>query len=118
VLRHTPSEVAAATIGTFGRRAVWIVLALLSAGAFLLISLTGAELDPGSEYQQRFARKLMLVAILLALATWNKLRLTPLLQTNFEVGSRKLRRSIKVEIAVAAMILAATAWIITVGPHL
>jgi putative copper export protein len=52
VLRHTPSEVAAATIGTFGRRAVWIVLALLSAGALLLISLAGVELDPGNEYQQ------------------------------------------------------------------
>ena len=59
----------------------------------------------------------MLVAILLALATWNKLRLTPLRQTNYEAGSRKLRRSIKVEIAVAATILAATAWIIAVSPH-
>jgi copper resistance protein D len=96
---------------------VWIVLALFSAGALLLISLTGAELDPGNEYQQRFARKLMLVAILLALGARNKLRLTPLLQTNYEAGSRKLRRSIKAEIAVAAMILSATTWIIAVSPH-
>jgi putative copper export protein len=117
VLRRTPPDVAAATIRTFSRRAMWIVLALLTAGALLLLSLTGAELDPSSEYQQRFARKLMLVAILLALATWNKLRVTPLLATAYEAGARKLRRSIRGEIAVAAMILSGTAWIISVSPH-
>ena len=117
VLARTPPDVAAATIRTFSRRAMWIVLALLVAGALLLLSLTGAELDSSSEYQQRFARKLMLVAILLALATWNKLRLTPLLAADYEAGARKLRRSIKGEIAVAAMILAATAWIVSVSPH-
>ncbi len=117
ILRRTPPDVAVATITTFSRRAMWIVLALLGAGALLLLSLTGAELDTGSEYQQRFACKLMLVAVLLALAAWNRLRLTPLLEADYGTGSRKLRRSIKAEIAVAAMILAATAWIITVSPH-
>lgn len=117
ILRRTPPEVGAATIRTFGRRALWIVGALLIAGALQLISLTGGELILDNEYQQRFARKLMLVAILLAFAAWNKLRLTPLLEINYAAGARKLRRSIKAEIAIAALILAATAWIITVSPH-
>ena len=116
-LRQAPPEVGTVTIQTFGRRAVWIVGALLIAGALLLISLTGGQLNLDNDYQQRFARKLILVALLLAVAAWNKLQLTPLLATDYEAGARKLRRSIKGEIAIAAMILAATAWIITVSPH-
>ena len=112
VLGRAPPELAAATIAAFGRRAAGIVLALVVAGALLLLALTGAEFDPASDYQQRFGCKLLLVAVLLALAAWNKLRLTPLLETDYAVGSRKLRRSIKGEMTAALLILGATAWII------
>jgi putative copper export protein len=117
VLGRAPPELAAATIAAFGRRAAGIVLALVVAGALLLLALTGAEFDPASDYQQRFGCKLLLVAVLLALAAWNKLRLTPLLETDYAVGSRKLRRSIKGEMTAALLILGATAWIITASPH-
>ena len=117
VLGRAPPELAAATIAAFARRAAWIVLALVVAGALLLLALTGAEFDPASDYQQRFGCKLLLVAVLLALAAWNKLRLTPLHETNYAVGSRKLRQSIKGEMTAALLILGATAWIITASPH-
>ena len=58
----------------------------------------------------------VLVAGLLSLAAWNKLRLTPLLSKNYLLGAVKLRRSIRSEIAVASIILATTAWIISTSP--
>ena len=82
----------------------------------MLIVLSGGELRPDSAYQQRFVVKLVLVAALLSLAAWNKLRLTPLLRENYPLGAPRLRRSIRCEIAVAMSILAATAWIIGASP--
>ena len=75
---------AAATIAAFGRRAdVDRARARRGRAPCLLLALAGAELDPASDYQQRFACKLMLVAVLLALAAWNRLRLTPLLEADY-----------------------------------
>ena len=114
--RQAPPEVAAKSVRAFGQRAAWVVGALLVAGVALLIVLSRGELRLDSAYQQRFVVKLVLVAALLSLATWNKLRLTPLLSENYSLGSAKLRRSIRCEITVAAIILATTAWIISTSP--
>jgi putative copper export protein len=116
LLRQGPPEVAVQTVREFGRRAMGVVAALLAAGAVLLIVLSGAEFRPDSAYQQRFVVKLTLVAVLLSLAAWNKLRLTPLLDESYALGAAKLRRSIRCEIAAAVVILAATAWIIGTSP--
>ena len=114
--RQAPPEVAAKSVRAFGQRAAWVVGALLVAGATLLIVLCSGELRPDRAYQQRFVVKLVLVAALLSLAAWNKLRLTPLLSENYSLGAAKLRCSILSEIAVALSILAATAWIISTSP--
>jgi len=114
--RQAAPEVAAKAVRAFGRRAAWVVGALLGAGVALLIVLTSGEFRPDSDYQQRFVIKLVLVAALLSLAAWNKLRLTPLLSENYSLGAAKLRRSIRCEIAVALIILATTAWIISTSP--
>ena len=114
--RQAPPEVAAKSVRAFGQCAAWVVGALLVAGVALLIVLCSGELRPDSAYQQRFLVKLVLVAGLLSLAAWNKLRLTPLLSQNYSLGAAKLRRSIRCEIAVALIILAATAWIISISP--
>ena len=116
LMRQAPPEVVVQTVRGFGRRAVAVVAALIAAGAVLLIALTDGELRPDSAYQQRFVVKLTLVAALLSLAAWNKLRLTPLLEASYALGAAKLRRSICCEIAVALLILAATAWIIGTSP--
>jgi putative copper export protein len=114
--REGPPQVVVQTVRTFGRRAVGVVAALLVAGVVPLIVICGGELRPDSAYQQRFVVKLTLVAALLSLAAWNKLRLTPLLDESYALGVAKLRRSIRCEIAVALVILATTAWIISTSP--
>ena len=114
--RQAPPEVAAQSARAFGQRAAWVVGALLVAGAALLIVLCRGELRLDSAYQQRFVVKLVLVTVLLSLATWNRLRLTPLLSENYSLGAAKLRRSIRCEIAVALIILATIAWIISTSP--
>jgi copper resistance protein D len=114
--RQAPPDVVAGTARAFGRQAAWIVGALLVAGVALLVVLCDGELRLDSAYQQRFAIKLALVAGLLSLAAWNKFRLTPLLDASYALGAAKLRRSIRCEMAVALVILAATAWIIGTSP--
>lgn len=103
-------------VESFGRRAAWIVAGLLAGGVLVLAILTGAQLNPESTYQQRLLLKIALVAGLLAIAAWNKLRLTPLLRRNHEAGRAGLRASIKVEMLVALSILLATAWATNSSP--
>ena len=114
--RRAPPVLVVETMRTFGQRAAWIVGMLLVVGAALLIVLCGGEVRPDSAYQQRFIIKLALVAALLSLAAWNKLRLTPLLAESYALGAARLRRSIRGEMAVALVILAATAWIVSTSP--
>jgi putative copper export protein len=104
------------TMETFGRRAVWIVTLLVTAGALLALLLTGGVVRLDSAYQQRLLIKLALVALLLTLAAINKLRLTPLLARDYALGAARLRMSIRIEIAVAGIILAASAWLVATAP--
>ncbi len=105
-----------AAVDAFGARAAWVVAALLGTGVLLLLIITGVQLNVDSGYQQRFLVKLLLVAGLLSIAAWNKLRLTPLLRRDPQSGAARLRGSIRLEIAVALSILAATAWITSTAP--
>jgi putative copper resistance protein D len=105
-----------AAVEAFGARAAWVVAALLGTGVLLLLIITGVQLNVDSGYQQRFLVKLLLVAGLLSIAAWNKLRLTPLLRRDPQSGAARLRGSIRLEIAVALSILAATAWITSTAP--
>jgi putative copper resistance protein D len=109
-------SLATATVAAFSARAVWVVAALLAAGAALALTLTGAELRLSSPYQQRLLVKLVLVAAILAIATWNKLRLLPLLRSDYTAGAARLRASIRWEIAVAVSVLMASAWLVGVPP--
>ena len=97
-------------VETFGRRAIWIVAALVAGGVVVLAVLTGAQLNLEGPYQQRFLLKIALVAVLLSIAAWNKLRLTPLLSCDPKTGRAKLGASIKAEILVGLLVLVTTAW--------
>ncbi len=114
--RCAAPETLSAAVEAFGARAAWVVAALLGTGVLLLLIITGVQLNVDSDYQQRFLVKLLLVAGLLSLAAWNKLRLTPLLRRDPQSGAARLRGSIRLEIAVALSILAATAWITSTAP--
>jgi len=114
--RRSDQATLVSAVETFSRRAVWIVAGLMAAGALVLGLLTGWSLRIESAYQQRFLLKLGLVALLLAIAAWNKLRLTPLLRREEEAGAAKLTVSIRVEIVTGLLILAATTWAISTAP--
>ena len=100
----------------FGVRAVPIVMALLAAGAGLLGLLTSWQLNLDNAYQQRFLVKLALVDVILAIAAYNKLRLTRRLAQDPISGGASMRRSIRMESMVALLILAATAWALSTSP--
>ena len=100
----------------FGRRALWVVLALAMAGGILLVLLTGNPLDAvASPYGRLLAVKLALFALLLGLAAFNKLRFTPALLAGDTGAAARLRRSIGLEFAVVSAILVTTAILTTIA---
>ena len=100
----------------FGVWAVPIVMALLAAGAGLLGLLTSWQMNLDNAYQRRFLIKLALVGVILAIAAYNKLRLTPRLAQDPVSSRASLGRSIRIESMVALLILAATAWALNTSP--
>ena len=102
----------------FGAVAVFVVIGMVAAGATLLWLLLGGFGDlPGSAYGRFAALKLALVAGLLCLAAFNKLRLTPRLLHGDAGAVRSLRTSIRFELLFGALILTVTAALTTLaGP--
>lgn len=111
------SDTTISSIESFGRRAVCIVIALLTAGVILAVLLTGGVVNLDDAYQQRLLIKLALVALLLSIAAFNKLRLTPQLRLNYALACARLRASIRLEVGVAIAILVATAWLVGTAPR-
>ena len=100
----------------FGRRALWVVPALAAAGATLLVLLAGNPLDAlETTYGRLLAVKLAVFALLLGLAAFNRLRLTPALLAGDARAGARLRRSIGLEFAAVLVILAVTATLTTVA---
>jgi putative copper export protein len=102
----------------FGDVALYIVGALMVAGIVLLWIMLGTPLVLfDSDYGRALVVKLLFVAGLLGLATVNKLVLTPALARGDVSALQRLRNSIMAEIAMAGLILVATAIFTTiVGP--
>ena len=99
----------------FGRRALWVVPALAVAGAALLVLLAGNPVDAvETPYGRLLAVKLAVFLLLLGLAAFNKLRLTPALLAGDAGAGVRLRRSIRLEVAAVLLILATTAILTTV----
>lgn len=113
--RKETAEKAGALAHEFGTKALWIVAALVAAGGVTLVLLGAATPDAlGTPYGQAFLLKLVLFAGVLGLAAVNKMRLTPALQAVTPGAARRLRRSIALEGALVAAILATTAALTTV----
>lgn len=114
-----PREQLDALVRRFSLIALGIVGGLLAAGVVVALAL----LDFGREdwltpYAQALTLKILLAAFLLALAAWNKFRLTPQLKQDDGGGVRALHHSIGIEIGIVAGVLAATAWLTTfTSPH-
>ena len=108
---------------TIGNAALAVVGLLVLAGIAALGTLLGSASELwGSGYGRTACVKLALVACLLAVAAYNKLRLTPRLADagrapDARAAARALRRSIAAEMALAGAIFLATAALTTLsGP--
>jgi putative copper export protein len=108
----------AATAARFGKAAVFVVGVLVAAGAILVWMLLGSLAALWESTYGRFVMlKLALVAGLLGLAAFNKLRLTPRLRGGDAGAARSLRTSIGLELLVGILILGVTATFTTLtGP--
>lgn len=100
---------ALALVDRFGKIALAAVAALTAAGALLMLLLAGWKIDPTRGHQVVFAVKMLIFAIILAVAGRNKLKWTPMLATDPKAGRMGLRASLNREIAFCALILIATA---------
>ena len=102
----------------FGRAAMFVVAGLVAAGLGLLWMMLGGVAQLwGSAYGRFVLLKLSIVAALLCVAAVNKLQLTPRLLAGDVRAVRSLRASIRLELFLAASILAVTATFTTVaGP--
>ena len=100
----------------FGRRALWVVPALAVAGVGLLVLLAGNPLDAlAHPYGRILAVKLAVFLLLISLAAFNRLRLTPALLAGDAGAGVRLRQSIGLELAAVMAILVTTAVLTTVA---
>jgi copper resistance protein D len=109
---------AGAAAARFGRIALAVVSVLVAAGLIALWRFLGhASALWDSAYGRTMCVKLVLVAGLLSLAAFNKVRLTPRLLTGDAAAAHSLRRSIHAEMTLATSILLTTAVLTTLfGP--
>ena len=113
---HADPIRAGAAAAEFGRRALWVVPALAVAGVALLVLLTGNPLDAvETTYGRLLVVKLAVFALLLGLAAFNRLRLTPALLAGDAGAGARLRRSIGLEFAAVLVILVVTATLTTIA---
>lgn len=108
---------AARLVRDWARLAAFAVPALAAAG-LLLAALVGGGPSGllGSRYGAALAAKLALVSALLGLAAWHRFRSTPALAAGAPGAGRRLARSIATEAAVAALVLCATARLVSTPP--
>ncbi len=114
--RSTDSDVLKLGMKRFGDAATAIVLGLLASGVLLAFQLIGSWRElVTTPYGIGLLTKLALVLMLLGIAAINKLYLVPRLSN--QDGAAALGRSIRIEMLVATLVLAVTAYFSTViGP--
>jgi len=105
-LRRLPPPVAAAVLQRFSIVAMTVVAALALAGilmALIHIATPSALLD--TWYGQLLIMKTTWFSVLLALAAWHKLRLTPKFAAGDEKAGRRLRASLLLEAVIMTLVL-------------
>ena len=106
VARTDPPAQASAVMVEFSRLAIWLVALLVASGAVMsYVQLKRPAALFSSDYGSRLIAKLALFGLLLGLAAYNKLKLTPRLTAGDQEGARLLRRSILWEYALFVVIL-------------
>jgi len=116
-VRRCPPRQAGALLASFSRIALPAVALLVLAGTVLvLVELKSPRDLVATGYGQRLALKLALVACLLGLAVLNRWMLTPALLAGKAGAARWLRRSLGLDLLLAAAVVAMTASLGAVPP--
>lgn len=101
---------AARVMDQFSSRAVWLVgLVLVSGLVVSWIQVRSPANLLTTDYGQRLLVKLGLVVVVLAMAFWNKSRLTPALARGGAAAGANMARSIRIESGVMLLVIAAAA---------
>lgn len=116
-LRQDDLAVAAARVERFSRLAVPAVILLAATGVVIAVVQVR---DPAALVATGYGRvlllKLAVVSLLILIAADNKRRLTPAFKAGDPAARRKLVRNIRVEIALAAVVLATTSALGSIPP--
>jgi putative copper export protein len=118
LLRHScthlePGNVAE-LLGKFSAQALYLIGGLALAGIVLLLSLVDFAQQPWlSPYGQVFAIKLGLFVLILGLASYNRVRLTPFVLAGNPIAIASLRRMVEFELVLIGALLATTAILTT-----
>ncbi|MGH8221269.1 MAG: CopD family protein [Steroidobacteraceae bacterium] len=107
--RLEPAPVAANVVAAFSLAAAWIVPGVFLAGAVLAVGLLPGLATFARPYGQLLLVKIGGFAVLMALASMNKWRLTPALARGEPQAGAALARSIAAEYVLIACVLTATA---------
>jgi copper transport protein len=109
----------AASLARFSRAIPIAVAALVVSGAILaIVQVERPAALLTTSYGQILCAKLVLVTLLLALAAWNRFRLTPAVISGGDEPRRTLAISIRIEIALVVIILGlVAAWRFTPPPR-
>lgn len=101
-----PRDAVIATLVAFSRWIPFAVVMLLASGILLaVVQLSRIDALWTTDYGRILIAKLVLVALLLALALWNRLRLTGPVVRGEATPRRRLRRSIAAELVLVVSIL-------------
>ncbi len=109
VSRHEVADSAAAILARFSVLAGWSVPLILIAGLAIVLALAPDLSVLQRTYGQLVLLKLAVFLVLLLLATYNRWRLVPWISQGRPQALIALRRSITVEVALIAGVLAVTA---------
>ncbi len=90
----------------FSTRAVYAVAAIVLSGAIISwTQLTSFANFFGNDYGNALLRKLLLFVVVLAIAAWNKIKLTPAMERDDVTAAARMRRSIRIEYLLFILIL-------------
>lgn len=111
-LQRAAAALGAVEAGTlmnrFSRFGVVAVAATLLSGVVISwVQLDGPANLLGNDYGESLIRKLVIVAIVIGVALYNKFRLTPALERAEAGSTERIRRSIRVEYALYAVVVGA-----------
>lgn len=118
-LLRTPGDAAAKALSRFSRVAPWFIAPLILSGIILAcIQLGWPSADWISAYGAILVLKLLLLAVLFALAVWNRFTLTRPALDGDEHANRQMRRSVRAEMVLILVIFALVAgWRFTPPPR-